>query len=44
MRIVNEDIKKVDGPVRYRTDIGMDYVERCTKEMDELRRRWETDH
>jgi phosphoribosylamine-glycine ligase len=38
MTIVNEDIKNIDGPVRYRTDVNMGYVEGCIKEMNELRR------
>jgi phosphoribosylamine--glycine ligase len=37
MLIAGKDIKKIDGPLRYRTDVGMDYVGRCVKQMDELR-------
>jgi len=37
LRIANEDIRKIDGPVRYRTDIDMDYVNKCVERMKMLR-------
>ncbi len=36
---VNKDIKKIDGPVRHRTDINIDYVRKCKEDMKRLRRK-----
>lgn len=37
---VNRDIKKIDGPVRHRTDANMEYVRMCEKKMLKLRRKF----
>jgi phosphoribosylamine--glycine ligase len=39
MGIANEDVKSIDGPVRHRTDISMEYVQRCIDNMKELRKK-----
>jgi phosphoribosylamine--glycine ligase len=33
LTIVNEDITKIDGPLRHRTDVDMDYVRKCASFM-----------
>jgi len=38
LTIANEDVKKIDGPVRHRTDIDMDYVHKCVEDMKKLRK------
>ena len=37
---VNRDIRKIDGPVRHRTDANMEYVRMCEKEIIRLRRKF----
>lgn len=38
LETVNNDIRKISGHVRHRTDINMDYVKKCCSEMSNLRR------
>ncbi len=40
LKLVNADIKKIDGPFRYRTDNDMDYMKKCIRHADALRRKY----
>ncbi|MFZ3076872.1 MAG: hypothetical protein WA139_00260 [Candidatus Aenigmatarchaeota archaeon] len=38
LEVVNQDIKNIDGPVRYKTGVDIDYFRKCGEEMKMLRK------
>ncbi len=40
LETVNQDIKNIDGPVRYKTGVDIDYFRKCGEDMLRLRRKF----